>query len=225
MFFGEFQVLFRACTEHVKVLLAMADRCMRLFARAIPMVFTFPSPMNYVRESNTVTGDLLPNHSYAISLYFRKFRRTAHGPSTAGHCNKPESEITLDKNMRQLPILFLTIILFSSCEKETFVIYSVENQSSSFIRIVGSDIINSFSIDETIEQNKKKDVANWSKLGKETDYFEPTSMFGDNLIITNASGDTLTKDYRLLSNWTSDVDNQRAVANHGYILVITDADF
>ncbi len=127
--------------------------------------------------------------------------------------------------MRQLPILFLTIILFSSCEKETFVIYSVENQSSSFIRIVGSDIINSFSIDETIEQNKKKDVANWSKLGKETDYFEPTSMFGDNLIITNASGDTLTKDYRLLSNWTSDVDNQRAVANHGYILVITDADF
>jgi hypothetical protein len=55
--------------------------------------------------------------------------------------------------------------------------------------------------------------------------FEPTSMFGNDLIITNASGDTLAKDYKLLSNWTSDVDDQRTVANHEYILVITDADF
>ena len=127
--------------------------------------------------------------------------------------------------MRQVSILIFALFFLSSCEKETFVRYSVENQSSSFIKIVGSDIIHSFSIDETIEQNVKKDVANWSKLGKETGYFEPTSMFGDSLIITNALGDTLTKDYRLLSNWNSTVDNQRAVANHEYILVISDADF
>ena len=50
-------------------------------------------------------------------------------------------------------------------------------------------------------------------------------MFGNDLIITNASEDTLKMDYKLLSNWTSDVDDQRTVANHEYILVITDADF
>ena len=50
-------------------------------------------------------------------------------------------------------------------------------------------------------------------------------MFGNSLVITNASDDTLTKDYRLLSNWVSDVNSKRAVANHEYILVITDADF
>ena len=74
-------------------------------------------------------------------------------------------------------------------------------------------------------RTKKKDVAVWSKRGKQTDFFEPTSMFGNDLIITNASGDTFAKDYKLLSNWTSDVDDQRTVANHEYILVITDADF
>ena len=70
-----------------------------------------------------------------------------------------------------------------------------------------------------------KDVAVWSKRGKQTEYFEPTAMFGNDLVITNASGDTLTKDYKVLSNWTSEVDDQRAVASHEYILVITDADF
>ena len=50
-------------------------------------------------------------------------------------------------------------------------------------------------------------------------------MFGNDLIITNTSGDTLAKDYKFLSNWISDVDVQRAEASHEYILVITDADF
>ena len=76
-----------------------------------------------------------------------------------------------------------------------------------------------------INPSEKKDVAAWSKRGKETDYFEPTSMFGNDLLITNATGDTLTKDYKLLSNWTSDVDYQRALASHEYVLVITDTDF
>jgi len=35
----------------------------------------------------------------------------------------------------------------------------------------------------------------------------------------------LTKDYKVLSNWSSDVDDQRTSAIHEYILVITDADF
>ena len=127
--------------------------------------------------------------------------------------------------MKQLSFLFLSVIFLSSCEKETYVDYYIDNQSSSAIIVDGSDIIHSTDIDQTIEPNVKKDVAAWSKRGKQTDFFEPTAMFGNDLVITNASGDTLTKDYKLLSNWTSDVDDQRAVASHEYILVITDADF
>ena len=33
------------------------------------------------------------------------------------------------------------------------------------------------------------------------------------------------KDYKLLFNWTWDLDEKRTVVSHEYILVITDADF
>ncbi len=127
--------------------------------------------------------------------------------------------------MRQVSILIFALFFLSSCEKETFVDYYIDNQSSSVISVDGTNIIASSDIDKTINPNEKKDVAFWSKRGKQTDFFEPTSMFGNDLIITNNSVDTLAKDYKLLSNWTSDVDDQRTVANHKYILVITDADF
>ena len=127
--------------------------------------------------------------------------------------------------MRQVSILIFALFFLSSCEKETFVDYYIDNQSSSVISVDGTNIIASSDIDKTINPNEKKDVAFWSKRGKQTDFFEPTSMFGNDLIITNNSVDTLAKDYKLLSNWTSDVDDQRTVANHDYIFVITDADF
>ena len=127
--------------------------------------------------------------------------------------------------MKYPSILFLAVILLSSCEKEIYLDYYIDNQSSSVITIDGSDIIHSTDIDQTINPNEKKDVAAWSKRGKQTEFFEPTAMLGSDLVITNASSDTLTKDYKLLSNWISDVDDQRTVASHEYILVITDADF
>ena len=127
--------------------------------------------------------------------------------------------------MRQVSILIFALFFLSSCEKETFVDYYIDNQSSSVISVDGTNIIASSDIDKTINPNEKKDVAFWSKRGKQTDFFEPTSTFGNDLIITNNSVDTLAKDYKLLSNWTSDVDDQRTVANHEYILVITNADF
>ncbi len=127
--------------------------------------------------------------------------------------------------MRQVSILIFALFSLSACEKETFVGYYIDNQSSSMISVDGTNIIASSDIDKTINPKEKKDVAVWSKRGKEAEYFEPTAMFGNDLVITNASGDTLTKDYKLLSNWISEVDDQRAVASHEYILVITDADF
>lgn len=127
--------------------------------------------------------------------------------------------------MKRLSILFLAVIFFSSCEKETYIDYYVDNQSSGEIAVRGKNMITSNDIDQHVSPNERKDVAAWSKRGKETDYFEPSSMFGDDLLITNASGDTLIKDYKLLSNWISEVDNRRAVASHEYVLVIRDSDF
>jgi hypothetical protein len=127
--------------------------------------------------------------------------------------------------MRQVSVLIFALFFFNSCEKETFVNYYIDNQSSSVISVDGTNIIATSDINKTINSNEKKDLAVWSKRGKQTEYFEPTTMFGIDLIITNASGDHLAKDYKLLSNWSSDVDEQRTVANHEYILVITDTDF
>ncbi|MDX1350573.1 MAG: hypothetical protein R3279_10010 [Putridiphycobacter sp.] len=128
-------------------------------------------------------------------------------------------------HLKQVSILLFGLFFVSACEKSTFVDYYIANQSSSVISVDGTNIIASSTIDKTIKPNEKKDVAVWSTRGKQTDFFEPTSMFGNDLIIINASGDTLTKDYKLLSNWSSAVDDQRAVASHEYVLVITDTDF
>ncbi len=97
--------------------------------------------------------------------------------------------------MKQVSILFLAVVLLSSCEKETYLDYYIDNQSSSVITVDGSDIIHSTDIDQTINPNLKKDVAAWSKRGKQTDFFEPTAMFGNVMVFTNAAGYTFTKYY------------------------------
>lgn len=127
--------------------------------------------------------------------------------------------------MKKFSFLFLLLLFLSSCEKETYVDYYIDNQSSSVVTVDGKNIITSNSINKMINPNDKMNIAGWSKLGKQTDFFEPTSMFGNDLVVVNSIGDTLLKDYKLLSNWISDLNDQRAVASHEYILLITDADF
>ena len=127
--------------------------------------------------------------------------------------------------MKNIAFVLISLFALSSCEKETYVDYYIDNQSTSTITVNGFDIIHSMTIDHSISEGEKKEVSSWTKRGKETDYFEPVSMFGEDLIIINSTEDTLTKDYQLLSNWTSEIDDNRAVANHEYILEITDSDF
>ena len=55
--------------------------------------------------------------------------------------------------MKQVSILFLAIFFFSSCEKETYLDYYIDNQSSIVINVDGSDIIHSTDIDQTIKPN------------------------------------------------------------------------
>ena len=58
--------------------------------------------------------------------------------------------------MKQLSFLFLTVIFLSSCEKETYVDYYIDNQSSSIISVDGENIIASSQIDKMINPSEKK---------------------------------------------------------------------
>ena len=131
----------------------------------------------------------------------------------------------MNTTLRHLIFLLLVTAFLSSCEKETIIDYNIDNQSSTSISIDGTDIIHSVDIDYTISENEKMKITNWSKRGIQSDLFEPTTMFGNDLLIINSNSDTLQKDYKLLSNWQSSVDDERKTVSHDYILVITDADF
>lgn len=127
--------------------------------------------------------------------------------------------------MKRLILACIVSIGLGSCEKETYVDYVVDNQSASSVFIDGRSIIHATEIALAINPSEAKTVLHWKKFGKQSDLFEPTSMFGDDLIITNSTGDTLQKDYRLLTNWSSNLQDDRAVISHRYVLVVADADF
>ncbi len=128
-------------------------------------------------------------------------------------------------SLKQLCLLVFGLVLLSSCEKEAYIDYFIDNQSSVKITVNGNEIIHSTDIDEIIQANERKHISSWQKYGNETDWFEPTSIFGNDFIIANASGDTLIKDDKLLEHWSADVDNARAVATLEYVLLVTDSDF
>jgi hypothetical protein len=127
--------------------------------------------------------------------------------------------------LKQLTFLFLATIGLTSCEKETFIEYYIHNQSTSSIVIDGTDIIYSTDINQIVASNEKIKISNWSKRGLQTELFEPTTMFGYDMLIINGNGDTLQKDYKIVSNWLTHVEDQRKTASHVYILEVTDADF
>ena len=119
----------------------------------------------------------------------------------------------------------LLLFVFSGCESETTVSYYIDNQSSGAIKVEGSNFVYATAINQIIPPNEKKDIGSWSKFGSQTHFFEPITMFGDDLVITNMAGDGLVKEYRELSNWTTEIAETRFEAAHEYTLVITDADF
>ena len=132
----------------------------------------------------------------------------------------------MTKCLRSLLVYSVLLLIVSSgCETETTVSYYLNNLSSSAIKVEGSNIIYATTINQIISPNEKKDIGAWSKFGSQTTFFEPITLFGDDLVITNVAGDTLVKEYRKLSNWTAEIAETRFEAAHEYTLVITDADF
>lgn len=126
---------------------------------------------------------------------------------------------------RLISVLLLVFFTFCSCEKVTYVYYFLYNQSSTEVVINGSDYIHSIGLNQIIPINEKTLITHWSKRGIQKDLFEPSLIFGQDLLITNSLGDTLQKDYKSLSNWQSSVSDKGKTASHNYILVVMDSDF
>jgi hypothetical protein len=127
--------------------------------------------------------------------------------------------------MKKIALFILLLFTLNACEKATYVDYFIDNQSTEVISVKGSNIIHNSDIDFSIKPGIVKNISGWSKRGKTIDFFEPVSMFGDDLIIINANGDTLIKEYQLQSNWIAEIDEKRGEARHKYVLIILDSDF
>jgi hypothetical protein len=127
--------------------------------------------------------------------------------------------------MKQKIFVISLFIFLNSCEKSTSVSFQFKNFSTSSIIISGHDIIHDKVIQDTILVGAEKNVAMWSKLGKDLSYFSPLAIFGDDLLVLNAQGDTLIKDYKNLDNWQIMIDEARTVATHHYLFEIQETDF
>lgn len=128
--------------------------------------------------------------------------------------------------MTKYIFLVVALIGFVSCEKETSVGYIVKNDSSTKIYVSGVNVVYATPISHIIPALGGSEIlARWSKTGKSLDLMDPTTMFGQDLLITNTNGDTLTKNYANIANWDTDVEETKGTAKHTYVLNVTDADF
>ena len=128
--------------------------------------------------------------------------------------------------MAKYIFLVAALIGFISCEKETSVGYIVKNDSSTEIYVNGVNIVYATPVSHTIPASGGSDIlARWSKTGKSMDLMDPTTMFGQDLLITNTSGDTVTKNYADIANWDTEVAETQGTAKHTYVFNVTDADF
>ncbi len=128
--------------------------------------------------------------------------------------------------MTKYIFLVAALIGLASCEKETSVGYIINNNSSTEIYVNGMNVIYSEPVSYTVPAMGGSEIlARWSKTGKETSPQDPAMIFGNSLLITNTSGDTLIPDPALVASWTSDVQETSGTAAHTYVLNVTDVDF
>ena len=115
----------------------------------------------------------------------------------------------------------------TSCFQEirTFIDYSVQNNSSTPISIIGSDNIHAKNLNQLIIPGQKMTVTTWTRMGRSIEFFEPEIIFSDTLLILNANGDTLKKDFWKKKNWEQDISTTRETATHKYIFEVQDKDF
>lgn len=129
------------------------------------------------------------------------------------------------KYLAQTIFLFTFLLIFSSCESETWYEYNVVNACSDDITVKGTNVIQNHTFNESVLTNDTALLAIYSIRGKQTDLQSAYAVFNDSLVITNASGDSLKLDFRLIENWEEELELFPYLAIHRYHLNVTDDDF
>lgn len=126
--------------------------------------------------------------------------------------------------MKKGLVLILLAIGVVSCEKNTYVEYVIDNQSSGSIIVEGYNLEAALPINTEIFSDDNSQIAIWSERKLISDALDPVVTLGTDLVITK-NGVTTTVDYTQLSNWTVDIQEEKRTANHVYTLVLTNNDF
>lgn len=78
---------------------------------------------------------------------------------------------------------------------------------------------------DTLEVDQVKSIVSWVKRGKEDEFIDPSMMFGDSISARTESGSDFTTGALTMNLWSTNIENNRAVAVHHYTLTLMDEDF
>jgi hypothetical protein len=101
----------------------------------------------------------------------------------------------------------------------------MSNQSSTRITITGTDIFYSIPLSFQIDPGQSVMLSEWSRWGIITEPIDPKVLFGADLMITSASGDSTSKNYRTLDSWFYTIRDNGGTADHRYVFNLVDSDF
>jgi len=125
-------------------------------------------------------------------------------------------------------IVFLSLgLLLTSCEGNTDRDWIIANDSSSSIEVTATFILDSGMSKETINSGNSKTITITNQLGGNSTPQAPNEVF-TSLLVTNEEGGTFTRDFTLLENWESTIEQTKRVPSnyvHEYILYVTNEDF
>jgi hypothetical protein len=128
-------------------------------------------------------------------------------------------------NLKLIGLLSL-IILLASCEGNTDRVRQVRNNTSGNIQVsANGSMLTNFN--KTISINQTEILYIGNQLGG-TDYVEYPANGIATMVITNASGDTCTKDFTIQANWDISVEQRKKIPSdwlHEYTFIVEDSDF
>lgn len=129
------------------------------------------------------------------------------------------------------PITFFALLiglnlLLISCEGNTDRTREIRNNTSRTINVfTAGTYISVFN--QSVSKNKTETLFITSQRGGSY-YLESPAMGMTSMLITNATGDTCTKDYKLDNNWEIQVEERSKIPSdwqHKYTFVVDDSDF
>ncbi|SFT44455.1 hypothetical protein SAMN05216474_0604 [Lishizhenia tianjinensis] len=127
--------------------------------------------------------------------------------------------------MKKATFILLIGLGFASCKDEMNIDYVIENASQESIFVKGEDQLKGESIDVEIGANQDMVIANYYDKDKEVTAYEPKVVLGCEMIVTNASGDTMTTLYTDESIWQKTKSKDGDDTDITYSLFLTESDF